>query len=79
VSAIFLSGGGCGVGLGLGMGYGAAFGSKYIVVDPEFNSLAQQDKRPNWLRQLQVNRLSDCMRHSAIGTSMPKGIGIASW
>uniref|UniRef100_A0A7S3QJN6 Uncharacterized protein n=1 Tax=Dunaliella tertiolecta TaxID=3047 RepID=A0A7S3QJN6_DUNTE len=46
------AGGGCGVGLGLGMGYGAAFGSKYIVVDPEFNSVSQ-DKRPNWLRQLQ--------------------------
>lgn len=37
------------------MGYGAAFGSKYIVVDPEFDSLSQQDRRPNWLRQIQVH------------------------
>eukprot|EP00983_Pelagomonas_calceolata_P100700 1158603-Pelagomonas_calceolata.AAC.1 len=40
------------------MGYGAAFGSKYIVVDPEFNSVSQ-DKRPNWLRQLQLARVVD--------------------
>ncbi|KAJ9529763.1 hypothetical protein QJQ45_014534 [Haematococcus lacustris] len=45
------AGGGCGVGLGLGWGYGAAWGSKYLVIDPEFES---QDKRPQWLRQLQV-------------------------
>ncbi|KAL6747990.1 hypothetical protein V8C86DRAFT_2891512 [Haematococcus lacustris] len=44
------AGGGCGVGLGLGWGYGAAWGSKYLVIDPEFES---QDKRPQWLRQLQ--------------------------
>jgi len=36
--------------VGLGWGFGAAFGAKYIVIDPEFES---QDKRPRWLRQLQ--------------------------
>lgn len=39
------------MGLGLGWGFGAAYGAKYIVVDPEFES---KDKRPRWLRQLQV-------------------------
>lgn len=42
------------MGLGLGLGYGAAWGSKYIVVDPEFDSLDKKDSRPVWLRQLQV-------------------------
>ncbi|GLC40722.1 hypothetical protein PLESTB_000029200 [Pleodorina starrii] len=45
------AGGGCGVGIGLGWGYGAAWGSNYIVVDPEFEE-AKVDKRPQWLRQL---------------------------
>jgi hypothetical protein len=31
-------GGGCGVGAGLGWGWGAAFGSKYIIVQPEFEA-----------------------------------------
>lgn len=44
-------GGGCGAGLGLGWGYGAAFGSKYIVIDPEFAE-SKSDRRPQWLRHL---------------------------
>jgi hypothetical protein len=43
-------GGGCGVGVGLGWGYGAAWGSKYIIVEPEFDS--GQEKKPRWLEQL---------------------------
>ena len=49
------TGGGCGVGIGLGWGWGAAFGANYIQIDPEFES---NDKRPKWLRQLQVSILS---------------------
>lgn len=46
------TGGGCGVGLGLGWGSGVAFGSKYIVIDPEFEE-GKKDKRPKWLMDLQ--------------------------
>ena len=47
------AGGGCGVGVGLGWGFGAAWGSKYIVVEPEFESNAKAGARPSWLAQLQ--------------------------
>ncbi|KAJ9529885.1 hypothetical protein QJQ45_022309 [Haematococcus lacustris] len=57
------AGGGCGVGLGLGWGYGAAWGSKYLVIDPEFES---QDKRPQWLRQLQVRAAGAGMEEDEI-------------
>lgn len=43
------------MGIGLGWGWGAAFGANYIQIDPEFES---NDKRPKWLRQLQVSILS---------------------
>lgn len=46
------AGGGCGVGVGLGWGYGAAWGSKYIIIEPEFDT-GSKDKRPKWLAQLQ--------------------------
>jgi len=59
------------VGLGLGMGYGAAYGSKYIVVDPEFNSVSQ-DKRPNWLRQLRV-RLGYMIYHTLLDFLLLQG------
>ena len=56
LAVLFMStGGGCGVGIGLGWGWGAAFGANYIQIDPEFES---NDKRPKWLRQLQVSILS---------------------
>lgn len=38
------------MGVGLGWGYGAAWGSKYIIVEPEFDS--GQEKKPRWLEQL---------------------------
>lgn len=38
------------MGVGLGWGTGAAFGSKYIIIEPEFES---QKKQPKWLTQLQ--------------------------
>ena len=47
------AGGGCGVGVGLGWGFGAAWGSKYIIVDPEFNSAGAQPAKPRWFSQLQ--------------------------
>ena len=48
-------GGGCGVGVGLGWGFGAAFGSNYIIVDPEFGGEASPaaPPKPRWLSQLQ--------------------------
>ena len=48
----FMAGGGCGVGIGLGWGYGAAWGSKYIIIEPDFAD-ASKDKKPKWLSQLQ--------------------------
>jgi hypothetical protein len=44
------AGGGCGVGVGLGWGQGAAFGSKYIIIEPEFE---KKKRQPQWLAQLQ--------------------------
>lgn len=41
------------MGVGLGWGYGAAWGSKYIIVEPEFSNDGQRDRRPRWLAQLQ--------------------------
>jgi hypothetical protein len=49
-AACLAAGGGCGVGVGLGWGQGAAFGSKYIVIEPEFET---KKRRPQWLTQLQ--------------------------
>ncbi|MEW5307699.1 MAG: hypothetical protein WDW38_008285 [Sanguina aurantia] len=46
-------GGGCGIGFGLGWGYGAAFGSQYLVIQSEFDTSRKEDKRPQWLKQLQ--------------------------
>lgn len=46
------TGGGCGVGLGLGWGFGAAWGSKYIIIESEFES-GQEQGKPRWLAQLQ--------------------------
>lgn len=46
-------GGGCGVGLGLGWGFGGAWGSKYIIVDPEFAGSSSQQSKPRWFSQLQ--------------------------
>ena len=46
----YTAGGGCGVGVGLGWGSGAAWGSKYIIVEPEFDS--GKDKKPRWFEQL---------------------------
>eukprot|EP00775_Hariotina_reticulata_P011769 gene11769-11914_t len=46
------AGGGCGVGLGLGWGFGAAWGSKYIIIEAEFES-GQDQGKPRWLAQLQ--------------------------
>lgn len=46
-------GGGCGVGVGLGWGWGAAWGSNYIIVDPEFGGDSASPKKPRWLSQLQ--------------------------
>ena len=46
------AGGGCGVGAGLGWGWGAAWGSKYIIVDAEFES-SKDSTKPHWLAQLQ--------------------------
>jgi hypothetical protein len=44
---------GCGVGVGLGWGHGAAWGSKYIVVEPDFSSAdGSRDMRPRWLAQV---------------------------
>lgn len=48
------AGGGCGVGLGLGWGWGAAWGSNYIIVDPEFGEASPATpSKPRWLSQLQ--------------------------
>jgi hypothetical protein len=47
------SGGGCGVGAGLGWGWGAAWGSKYIIVDAEFETSKSDSTKPHWLAQLQ--------------------------
>lgn len=41
------------MGLGLGWGYGAAWGSKYIVIEPEFERGPGEAPRPRWLAQLQ--------------------------
>lgn len=46
-------GGGCGVGVGLGWGYGAAWGSNYIIVDPEFGNSNAGPGKPRWFSQLQ--------------------------
>ncbi len=46
-------GGGCGVGVGLGWGFGAAWGSKYIIVDPEFGDANSAAGKPRWFSQLQ--------------------------
>lgn len=48
-------GGGCGVGVGLGWGWGGAWGSKYVVVDPEFagSGGGAGPGKPQWLQQLQ--------------------------
>jgi hypothetical protein len=47
------AGGGCGVGAGLGWGWGAAWGSKYIIIDAEFESQGKEPAKPSWLAQLQ--------------------------
>jgi hypothetical protein len=52
VTFILPAGGGCGVGFGLGWGYGAAWGSKYIIIEPEFES-GKKAGGPRWLAQLQ--------------------------
>jgi hypothetical protein len=49
---VLCAGGGCGVGVGLGWGYGAAWGSKYIIVEPEFSDDSKA-KKPKWFAQLQ--------------------------
>lgn len=42
------------MGAGLGWGYGAAWGSKYIIIDAEFESAAKDvGAKPSWLAQLQ--------------------------
>ena len=46
-------GGGCGVGVGLGWGFGAAWGSNYVIVDPEFGSATAAPAKPQWFSQLQ--------------------------
>ncbi|KAF8072454.1 hypothetical protein HT031_000113 [Scenedesmus sp. PABB004] len=60
------AGGGCGVGLGLGWGYGAAWGSKYIIIEPEFES-KKPGGRPRWLAQLQqqlrIQKFEHAQRH----------------
>ncbi len=38
------------MGVGLGWGQGAAFGSKYIIIEPEFE---KKKRQPQWLAQLQ--------------------------
>jgi hypothetical protein len=50
---VHVSGGGCGVGAGLGWGWGAAWGSKYIIVDAEFETSKSDSTKPHWLAQLQ--------------------------
>lgn len=50
--AVHAAGGGCGFGAGLGWGWGAAWGSKYIIVDAEFES-KEGSTKPHWLAQLQ--------------------------
>ncbi len=56
-------GGGCGMGVGLGWGWGAAYGSNYIQIDPEFESV--NDRRPRWLGVMQVSYLQSLYRSSA--------------
>jgi len=41
------------VGIGLGWGFGAAWGSNYIIVDPEFGDAGGQPSKPRWFSQLQ--------------------------
>ncbi len=41
------------MGIGLGWGYGAAWGSKYIIVNPEFEDKSSSARKPGWLAQLQ--------------------------